>query len=341
MPAIVPKDHSAATIDYVPGMIVEATEEYEITKARLNPALYNSIYGIFWPNSYLYCFQRKQARMLSYKLFFSQELYNEYSSWGYVTKGDTRPGQISRFSISSTTFSNIGIDVNNIKTSDFYNFLDPIVSGHLVYMVPDSQGITFTYDQFAIPTLIGEAKWRSSGSSLTKEDGISVIKTSYYADEARTFSQEVPGKKYIKLVYNTPDPEMDDYTGEDGVITADAAPPATAAPGSGNYLTRINVAYNMSTKEVDKLKELYGTPISSDGNYSSNVYHNELTAICKQIYLTQVANRTVFLREGQPNLLNIRDLVRQTRYIEFNTNISSIINTIGITTTTTETEGGY
>ena len=306
----------------------DTNEEYEITKARLNPILYNSVSGMYWPNSYLYCVNRKSARLPGNKLFFSREIAAGYSSWGYISNSDQRHGQLTRYAISSTEFDSFGIDVNSITETDTYNFVDPSVNGHLMYLVPDnSGGVYFVYDEYSMPQIFAEADWRRGGvNALLKEQGISVIKVSYYADEAVDPSETY--KKYIRLIYNTLEPGNVDYNGADGVITSLST--------AGTVVT----AYDTSTGEVDKLRQLYGTPVDAGYSYAADVYQDELSAICKEIYLTHTQKRRIFLRESQPNKLNFKDLLSNVRYREFNTALLPLITASALTTTGTFTTSG-
>jgi len=311
-------------------MFIDTNEEYEITKARLNPGLFNSVRGIYWSNSYLYCINVHYARLKKNKLFFSREQNPSYSSWGYETNDDEINGQLTRYSISSTNFEEYGIDLNNISPGDNYNFLDPNVEGDLVYMVPDSTGVRASTTLSGLPEVYSNVVWRRSLGSvndLRTQNGISVIKVSYYADEGI----EEAGKhnKYIKLVYNTSDPATVGFSGGEGVIIV---------PNSG-YL---DVAYDSSSEEVQKLKNLFGTPIDSDSLYASQVYEEELSLLCRQVYLSQTKSRKVFLREGQPNMLRYIDLLKSTKYTEFNTALLSLLTAPTISSTVTSTyTGGY
>ena len=99
-------------------------------------------------------------------------------------------------------------------------------------------------------------------------------------------------------------------------------------------------AYDTSTGEVDKLRQLYGTPVDAGYSYAADVYQDELSAICKEIYLTHTQKRRIFLRESQPNKLNFKDLLSNVRYREFNTALLPLITASALTTTGTFTTSG-
>ena len=313
----------------------DTNEEYEIVKARLNPALYNSVPGIYWANSYLYCVNRKYARLSKYKLFFSREISPDIVSWGYGSDDSDINGQLSRYAIGSTDFEGLGFDPAMITTADRYNFVDPTVEGSLMYMVPNSPGVNYTIDEYGMPQVYAEVEWaRASSTLLTNQNGISVIKVSYFADEAVRDPGSSSHKKYIKLVYNTPEPNVVDYRGNDGVITT---------RGTDD---NIAIAYDTSTGEVDKLKELYGTPTTNYNEYPTEKYNDVIQQISNQLYLNSTTReRKIFLRDSQPNSLNFKDFLKSTKYTEFNTNLLSMVTTRAITgtasITSTSSGGSY
>ena len=199
-------------------------------------------------------------------------------------------------------------------------------------MVPDMNSLNVSTDTSidGAPSIFADAKWRSAvgDGELVNQNGISVIKNLYYADEGLEDPVDTGFGNYIKLNFNTSDPAIVGYSGGDGVIT-------TYSSGF------VHIAYDTTSQEVEKLQELFGTPVLSDSNYASNVYNEEMSYLCKEIYLSQATERKIFLKENQPNSLGIRDLIIISNYVEYNPNVRSLIETPSAMSMTTTTPGGY
>ena len=203
-------------------------------------------------------------------------------------------------------------------------------------MVPDANRLIVNTDASIIgaPSIRAAAKWRSAtdGPVLLNQNGISVIKISYYNDEG----MENPHRgdmgnlaNYIKLVYNTPDPATVGYNGGDGVIT------------NRNSAGLINIAYDSDSQEVEKLQEQFGTPVVSTSDYSANVYNEEISFLSKEIYLTQAKKRRIFLRIDQPNKLTINQLLNVSNYVEYNSKLVSLITSPSAMSIMSGSPGAY
>ncbi len=312
------------------------SEQYEITKTRLNPGVFNYIVGIFWPNSYLYTMPRAYARLPENKLFFSREQWPTGPSWGYTSDDSRIPGQITLIKLINDSFSSDhGININAIDASTAYNFVERDIQDKLYYMVPDMNSLKVNTDASitGAPTISAVAKWRSNvgEGSLLNQSGISVIKTSYYNDEGMEDTRLGSSRleNYIKLVYNTSDPATVGYNGGDGVITNRY---------SAGFIT---IAYDSESQEIEKLQEQFGTPVISSTDYSANVYNEEISFLSKEIYLTQAKKRRIFLRIDQPNELRINELLKVSNYVEYNTKLVSLIASPSAMSIMSDSPGAY
>jgi|14BtaG_2_1085337.scaffolds.fasta_scaffold21594_2 hypothetical protein len=324
------------------------TEEYTSVKAKLNPRVFSSIGGVSWPHSYMYCIKRAEIANKRYLLL-------HYSSQEEDSASAVMPhyGEITSLKLVNNNFSdNRMISPGAIDSDDYYNFLDPRVSVRLYSAIPAATSITYTpetgvmFDMISISDsayspVISTATWVYSGTGPTSmpmsatytsgisnvQNGISVIKTLYYADEG-TYDYhdddvEKHLQKYIKSVYNTDDPAFE-RADDEGVTT-----------GIGGVSGDVIIGYSAVTPEVEILKEMFGTPVSSDGEYARKVYDETITTICRDMYLTQTVTRRLFLRDSQPNTLTNKDLQKAVKYIEFNLDTISYLETGSYITTTT------
>ena len=320
------------------------TEEYTSVKAKLNPRVFSSLGGVPWPHSYMYCIKRAEIAN-------KRHLLLHHSSQEADSASAVLPhyGEITSLKLVNNDFStNRLISPSAINSDDHYNFLDPRVSVRLYAAIPAATSIIYTpetevkfdmidindpaYMPIPMSTLFGYATTTSIPTATFTtgidniNNGISVIKTLYYADEGTYDYHEGLEKhlqKYIKSVYNTDDPAYE-RADEEGVTT-----------GVGGVSGDVIIGYSATTPEVEILKEMFGTPVSSDGEYARKVYDETISTICRDMYLTQTVTRRLFLRDSQPNTLTNKDLQKAVKYIEFNLDTISYLETGSYITTTT------
>tara|TARA_Y100000592_G_scaffold90581_1_gene149376 strand:- start:8327 stop:9316 length:990 start_codon:yes stop_codon:yes gene_type:complete len=326
---------AGGTVTYTPKF---GTESYTLVATQLNSGIImGSMGGVYWPHQYLYCMKRTEiANNPQRHIYYSSNVGGGSTPHYY---------QMIGYAISNSDWvGSLSVDPTALTADDRYNFLDPTVEINLYDGVPDSTNILYYsaaetggYDTIycASPSfslnLLDPAL--SPANILNQQNGISLIKTFYYADEGvtdgDTYSSNRHLKRYSKAVYNTDDPLFERNDTEGPITTLVAGQPV--------------IAYSLDTPEVEILKSLFGTIVRSDSGYIKEKYDDFVRSACRDIYLSTTTTRRIFLRDSQPNTLTNDDLQYLQKYTEFNANIVSMLTTrsfMGTSTAPSTTSGG-
>jgi hypothetical protein len=338
----------APTTVVVPGQQIES---YEIAKTKLNQRIYGSLGGVYWPHSYLYCRRRQEIYDNDYLKLFSDEIPILPATIPYGSEN----GEMIGFTIQSsvglggggfgewpvplTPYSGIAtpgaslVNVPHTFSDNTSNLIDRFVPASF-YGPVWVEGVT-DWTPAGIPMITAGANWyagtRQYSAPLVWRPSMQIMRTSYYAEnvgraEAMTGDMKLPD--YIKLVYNTGNPTdasdvYDRYDNMRIVSFGDADDLGGPNPGG-----KINVSYPHSwspgpSRERRLLQHYFGSTIA-DGR---RIIGTVLDDMCGKIKLLQSKTNRMFLRNGQPNKLFIKDLEKVTSYIEYNSSILSILQT--------------
>lgn len=343
---------------------IYATESYEIVKSKLNVRAFGCLGGVYWPHTYMHPRVRGEIAHSHYLKLFIDEIPIIPATLPYGTLN----GEMIDFVIQSKhgdfRYDPIGSDYGDSAfgvwppypfpgggigpyTSDLggvpHTFRDG-TSNIISYMIFAShfgprwsRDIT-RFNPTGIPQVFSTAAWYAGNLDYTRDldrvANMNVIKTSYYAENCATpdiTTADLNFGNFIKLVYNTNDP-------------SDAMDPRQLAiinsvGTTSNGATQVRIHYRRFYEEPsvfpiqkrELIRHFGGFGLSAPTLRAyEGIIDSEMRNLCSRIKLLQSRKNRLFLRNSQPNTLIPKDLGRLTSYVEYNSKILSMLETVSL-----------
>ena len=353
---------------------IYANESYEIIKTKLNVRTFGSLGGVYWPHSHLYPRVRSEIYYTEYLKLFADEIPLIPATIAYGTLN----GEMINFVIESKHGDHRGIpgslddsafgewppypspgagippyggSLNDVphtfrdKTSQLVNYM--VFSSQTGPQWDNTVGL---YNPYGLPQVYSTSQWyagdRNYVRRVTRKGDMNVIKTSYYAENCATPLAESADLNFagdfIKLVYNTCDPAE----GIDPRQTAIINSIGTTSIEADQVRIHYNRFYEEPTvfplQRRDLKKRFGGFGLSTPTLRAfTGIIVEEMRELCTKIKLMQSRENRLFLRNSQPNTLIPKDLGRLTSYVEYNSKILSMLETVSLVGTRSSTTSVY
>ena len=343
---------------------IYANESYEIAKTKLNPRTFGSLGGVYWPHSHVHPRVRSEIYYTEYLKLFADEIPIIPSTVSYGTLN----GEMLNFVIESKYSDHVptlyledngsafgvwppypspgggippwGSSLNNAphtfrdKTSQFINFM--VFSSQFGPRWDSTVGY---YNPYGIPQVYSTSQWYAAGRNydrvVERVAHMNVIKTSYYAENCATPLVEAGDLNFagdfIKLIYNTNDP-ADGIDPRQSAIINSVGTTSVAADQVRIHYNRFYEEMTVFPLQRRDLKKRFGAfdlTIPTLKAYTG-IIMDEMRDLSKKIKLMQSRENRLFLRNSQPNTLMPKDLGRLTSYVEYNSKILSMLETVSL-----------